>query len=190
MIESRLRSTRSLIAENAPWIRELKKQVFVDPSTGLMNRAFLDGEIPHQLSGTVAVLMIKPDRFKDVNDALGHVAGDEILRRVASLLLAEAGKREKGWAIRLRSNEMCLIVPRATNEEAESSARAILEGLASITPEDDTKLPFALSASVAIGLWPEDEVNWQRFLERTNEAMQGAWKAGGNRVVRPGKEGR
>ncbi len=190
MIESRLRSTRSLIAENAPWIRELKKQVFVDPSTGLMNRSFLEGEIPHLLSGTVAVLMVKPDRFKDVNDALGHVAGDEILRRVASLLLAEVGKLGKGWAIRLRSNEMCLIVPLTKGDEADTSARSILEGFSSIIPEGDTRLPFALSASVSTGFWPEDEMNWQRFLERTNEALQDAWKAGGNRIVRSGKDGR
>jgi diguanylate cyclase (GGDEF)-like protein len=190
MIESRLRSTRSLIAENAPWIRELKKQVFVDPATSLLNRAFLEGEIPHQLSGTVAALMIKPDRFKDVNDAIGHVAGDEILRRVASLLLAEAEKHGKGWAVRLRSNEMCLIIPQSTRAEAVSSARTIIEGIASITPEGDVTLPFTLSASVAIGLWPEDEQHWQRFLERTNEAMQDAWKTGGDRVVSPGREAR
>lgn len=190
MIESRLRSTRSLIAENAPWIRELKKQVFVDPSTGLMNRAFLDGEIPHQLSGTVAALMVKPDRFKEVNDALGHVAGDEILRRVAGLLIAETERSGKGWAARLRSNEMCLILPRAAKDEADSSARAIIEGIASISPEGDVKLPFTLSASVAVGFWPEDEPDWRRFLERTNEAMQGAWKAGGDRVVGSGKEAR
>lgn len=183
MIESRLHSTRRLIAENAPWIRELRKQVFIDPSTGLWNRSFMDGELPHSLSGTVAAIMVKPDNFKELNDTLGHVIGDEILKGIAALLISYAAKLTKGWAIRLRSNEMCLILPNSSEKEALKAARAFQAGLSGVRPENGPEIPFIMTASVAIGFWPDDDDNWQRLADRTNEIMQQIWKKGGNRIT-------
>jgi GGDEF domain-containing protein len=40
-----------------------------------------------------------------------------------------------------------------------------------------------MTASIAIGFWPDDDDNWQRLADRTNEAMQHIWKKGGNRVT-------
>lgn len=182
MIESRLRSTRKLIAENAPWIRELRKQIFIDPATGLWNRSFLDSELPHLLSGTVAVLMFKPDNFKELNDTLGHVAGDEILRRMAELVIAEA-TRGRGWAIRLRSNEMCLIMPVTGDTDAIDAARKIQLSLADAVPFEKFHVRFLLTASAALGIWPDDDKNLQRVTELTNDAMLQVWKNGGNRLA-------
>lgn len=182
MIESRLRSTRQLIAENAPWIRELRKQVFIDPATGLWNRSFMDSELPHLLSGSVAVIMFKPDNFKELNDTLGHVAGDDILRRMAELVIAEAN-RVRGWAIRLRSNEMCLVIPVTGDTDAIGAARKIQLSLPSAVPFEEYRVPFLLTASAALGMWPDDDENWQRLTERTNDAMMQVWKNGGNRLA-------
>ena len=46
MISGRLRATHRLIAENAPWVRELNRQIYTDPATGMWSRAFLDEEVP------------------------------------------------------------------------------------------------------------------------------------------------
>lgn len=180
MIETRIRSTRTLIGENAPWIRALRKQIYTDPPTGLWNKYFMDTELPQQLSGTVTVIMVKPDKFKEINDMLGHVAGDEILRKIAALLIARARAR-KGWAIRLRSNEMCLIVPESDTTVGRSLAREIHAAFPGMLQNDEAE--FTLTASVGLGWWPDDHENWKYVAEKTNEIMQNAWKENGNKIV-------
>ncbi|MBM3459192.1 MAG: diguanylate cyclase, partial [Armatimonadetes bacterium] len=68
---------------------QLKRQAFQDPLTGLANRALLINRLEHSLAelgrgpGSIAVIFVDLDRFKNVNDALGHPAGDELLQVVA-----------------------------------------------------------------------------------------------------------
>jgi diguanylate cyclase len=118
MIEKRIASTKALIAGNEPWIRELKSQIYSDPPTGLWNLHYMETELPAQLSGTTAVIMVKPDKFKEVNDALGHEAGDAVLSSIAGFLMGMAARGRLGWAVRLRSNEMCLVAPVSGNRAA------------------------------------------------------------------------
>jgi diguanylate cyclase (GGDEF)-like protein len=181
MIESRIRSTERLAEENEPWIRELRKQSFTDPATGLWNRTFLDSELPRQLSGTVTVLMVKPDNFKEINDILGHVQGDEILKDIAALLIEMTDRG--GWAIRLRSNEMCLVMPGTDANGGWKVAREIQSALPGIVPRAETLIPFILTASMALGVWPSDDENWQAVMDRTNQVMQDVWRSGGNKIA-------
>lgn len=181
MIEARIRSTERLAEENAPWIRELRKQSFTDPATGLWNRHFLDSELPPQLSGTVAVLMVKPDNFKEINDALGHARGDEILRDIAELLIGKTSGG--GWAIRLRSNEMCTVIPGIDANEGMKLAREIQAAFPGIASRGETSITLSLTASIALGIWPSDGKNWQMVMDRTNQAMQDVWKSGGNKIA-------
>ena len=187
MLAARIRSTNRLISENTPWILELQKQMYTDPPTGLWNKDFMDTEIPRKLSGTVAVIMIKPDRFKEINDTLGHTAGDEILSNLAALLMEKASRAPTGWAVRLRSNEMALIIPgcdrSAAYALAESTYNAmplLVPGLES-SPQESGCIPF--TASIALGFWPDDNKNWHTVTEQTNQTMHNVWQAGGNRIV-------
>jgi diguanylate cyclase len=183
MIETRITSTKALIGENTPWIRELRKQIFTDPPTGLWNKTFMDSELFQQLSGTVAVLMIKPDRFKEINDAFGHAVGDEILKKLAMLLMAISTRDQKGWAIRLRSNEMCLVVPESSRTSGMTLAKEIQTALSGIRPTNGDEKSFALTASIGLGFWPGDNENWNFVADQTNEVMQTTWKNGGNRIT-------
>jgi diguanylate cyclase (GGDEF)-like protein len=186
MVETRIRSTETLISENTPWIRALHKQIYTDPPTGLWNRHFMDSELPQLLSGTVSVLMVKPDKFKEINDALGHAAGDEILQKIASLLISLANER-KGWAVRLRSNEMGLILPESDSAEGRAIAGKILADFPGMIPPDAFSKAgtesFILTASVGLGCWPDDHEKWKQVAEKTNEIMQNVWKDGGNRIA-------
>lgn len=173
MIASRLKTTQALIEENKPWIRELRKQIFTDPPTGLWNKTFMDSELPSLIQGSVTLIMTKPDRFKELNDELGHAKGDEILADIASLLLALAS-RLKGWAIRLRSNEMCLIIPYGDALKAEKLARKIASSFPSIHEK--------LTASMALGYWPDSNLSLQKKSDRINERLQDVWKSGGGRI--------
>lgn len=193
-IDERIRTTRTLIAENAPWVRELRKLIFVDQATGLWNKSFADGELPQQLGDAAVVLMVKPDNFKELNDTLGHTGGDAILQEVANLLTTLASRERTAWAVRLRSNEMGLVIsdPRGPSaaslaDEIQRSFPAILKNAA---PDIADRagiggLP-AFTASIAIGRWPDDGKGWKSVFERTNALLQDVWKAGGARTAHLG----
>ena len=78
------------ISERKHYEEELTRQAFEDPTTGLANRALFTNRLAHALtqrdSGEVALLVLDLDRFKVVNDSLGHDAGDDLLRQVADRL--------------------------------------------------------------------------------------------------------
>jgi len=187
MIETRIASTKALIAGNEPWIRELKSQIYADPATGLWNLHYLETELPAQLAGTTAVIMVKPDKFKEVNDALGHEAGDGVLASIAGFLMGMAARGRLGWAVRLRSNEMCLIAPVSGIPAARKLAEEIAREFPQFLPAREETQGIEMTASVALGVWPEDTPNWKTLVARTNDAMQKAWRAGGDRVVKVGE---
>lgn len=94
----------------------LQEQASRDPLTGLFNRRHLDNLLAQELAecrqtGTeLTLVMIDIDRFKAVNDNFGHLAGDEILRALADLLLRNA--REGDLACRFGGEEFLLMMPR------------------------------------------------------------------------------
>ncbi len=183
MIASRLSSTNQLISENTPWIRELRKQIYTDPPTGLWNKAYMDSELPQLLPGSAAVLMVKPDKFKELNDSLGHAEGDVILGKIAALLIKVTKKNKCGWAVRLRSNEMCLIMPNMDLKTARALTKEIHSSFPGMVPKQKGGESLLLTASIAVGFWPEDNPNWLQAADETNKVMQDVWKSGGNRTV-------
>ena len=184
MISSRLRSTHRLISENAPWVRELRRQIYTDPGTGLWSRAFLDEELPRLIEAPTAVVLLKPDRFKELNDAHGHAAGDEAMELVAGLLVAQTERLGRGWALRLRSNETALIIPKSSYEEATAVARRLAVGIGGIEPPAAAGLGFSFTASLAIALWPDDCAEWKRLVDDAYGVLTKAWRDGGSRIYR------
>lgn len=184
MISSRLRSTQKLISENSPWLRELRRQIYTDSSTGLWSRAFLDEEIPKNLKEPTSVIMMKPDRFKELNDARGHSAGDEAMSLVAGILVGETERLGLGWALRLRSNETALILPGFGAEEATSCARRLSSLVAAMDVPAARGSGFSFTASLSFAVWPVDGADWKRLVEDCYGLLTRAWKDGGDRLYR------
>lgn len=186
MIASRLRSTQKLISENAPWVQELRRRSFEDPGTGLWNRAFLEEEIPREIHAPMAMIFIKPDRFKTLVDTRGHAAGDEAMVRIASVLKSAVRRFGRGWALRLKSNETALILPRCDASEAAAVVRSTAKALASLAPvpATDELPPFVFSVTVVYALWPADGGGWKELLADAYAALIEAWSVGGDRLLR------
>ena len=95
---------------------EVRSRALHDPLTGLANRAFLDAHIPQALAAAerededVALLLMDLDRFKVVNDTLGHGAGDELLRVVAQRL--REGVRGGDVVARFGGDEFVVVCDR------------------------------------------------------------------------------
>ncbi|NVD97874.1 EAL domain-containing protein [Massilia sp. BJB1822] len=162
---------------------QLSRHANYDSLTGLANRFTLEARLPAWAAETqaggrkLAALCIDLDRFRDVNDRLGHAQGDRMLAEVARRLEAAAGAQ--GMAARLGADEFLVLLPQLESAAAaESAAGAMLAALS--LPLEDGPDGLAPSASIGISLYPDDSVEVAAALRHANLAMHDAKAAGGN----------
>jgi diguanylate cyclase (GGDEF)-like protein len=162
---------------------KLKRQASHDALTGLPNRTLLHDRLEHALAhatreGTeVAVLFLDLDGFKDVNDSLGHDAGDELLRCIAGRLLECV--RGSDTVARLGGDEFVLVLEGVPDlSEVQQIAERVLAALQQPIPlaERHTQV----SGSIGIALTPRDGVEAGSLLKHADAAMYRAKHAGRN----------
>jgi diguanylate cyclase (GGDEF)-like protein len=186
MTSARIKSTQKIIVENMVWLQKLQRRAYEDPGTGLWRQSFLTDEIHHILEVPVALIMLKPDRFKTLVDSRGHPAGDEAMIRIAAVLKYGVRRIGRGWALRFKSNEVGLVINRCSAVLAEKIAQELADGVAALAPVPaEGDLPaFPFTASLCWGLFPEDGPNWDDLFEGTYAQLLDTWRAGGNRIAR------
>jgi diguanylate cyclase (GGDEF)-like protein len=153
VVAGRTRKANALVKENSPLVRELKRQVYGDKLTGLLNKAWLEEGLPGLLTGALALLMLKPDNFKDINDRFGHEVGDAVL----VLMAGEFGHALDGVApaVRYLGNELCAVFAGLGREEALEAAGALKARLEALDLSALTKEPgLRLSISMGLALFP------------------------------------
>jgi diguanylate cyclase (GGDEF)-like protein len=167
------------IAEREAHRRALEHRARHDVLTELPNR-FLLGErldaalrVAAEARGTVAVLILDLDRFKEINDALGHPVGDLVLREAAARLRGAIGSL--GTIARLGGDEFAVILPAAAPETAQRVGRGLLEALVPAFPVRG--LDLRLEASVGIALYPGHASTASELLQRADIAMYTAKRA-------------
>ncbi len=126
----------------------------------------------------VAVLFIDLDRFKDINDSLGHHVGDGLLRSVAARLVRSV--RQDDTVSRLGGDEFTVILNGATN--AIDVARTIEERMIPLVgePHDVNGVAIQVSCSVGIAMYPEDGHDIDTLMQNADLAMYQAKAAGRN----------
>lgn len=119
--------------------RQLEKLAYFDPLTGLANRALFKRELNDEVErlkrsgGGSVLLLLDLDRFKEVNDSLGHAAGDELLKRVAQLLRRLVP--QDAFIARLGGDEFAIILHKHCNPEAVSDiAQGIVDAIEKPVP--------------------------------------------------------
>jgi diguanylate cyclase len=187
VIAGRIRNTNALIKENSPLVQELKKQVYGDKLTGLLNKTFLEENLGSYLNdpaSPVALLMVKPDNFKWINDNCGHEAGDKTLQKVAAAL--QETVEEEDVVIRYMGNELCIIHPGAGREEAVSFAGTIKSTLTELDVQEITETGnFHLSVSIGISLYPDHTEKSVELIEKAHALPLLGRARGGNTILFP-----
>src|SRR6266545_2739807 len=169
------------ITERALYQERLTQQAFHDPLTGLANRARFFERLEHALrqrGHMVALLFIDLDRFKVINDSLGHDAGDRLLRDVAKRLTACL--REGDTLARLGGDEFTVLLPEVTGEEAAVEVAERLHAQLK-PPFDVAGHAVVISASIGIATGVARHDLPETLLRDADVAMYEAKAAGSGR---------
>jgi diguanylate cyclase len=184
VIAGRTRKANALVKENSPWVRELKRQVYGDKLTGLLNRAYLEENLPRALAGPLALVMMKPDNFKEINDRFGHEAGDAALVLMAGELDRAVG--EEGSAVRYMGNELAAVYPGKDRAAALAAARGLQARLSAL---DLSGLAAGgvprLSVSLGIALFPEHGADAEALIKASAGLPLVARSRGGSLILFP-----
>ena len=138
-----------------------------DPLTGLANRALMRETIAAELPGGCALLFVDLDRFKLVNDTLGHLAGDRLLREVAARLRGVCGATASIG--RLGGDEFAVVLASPSVRRAERLAVAIVAALS--RPYEIVGQPVSIGASVGYALGPGDGATVDALLHSADLAL-------------------
>lgn len=154
-----------------------------DALTGLPNRRLLIDRLgqalalAHRENHQVAVLFMDLDRFKTINDSLGHMKGDALLQNVARRLSETL--REGDTVSRLGGDEFVIVLPSLDQPKAaEKVALKLVDALA--PPIDLGGQELRVSASIGISLFPEDGRDTETLLRNADSAMYHAKDMGRN----------
>ena len=179
-LESNARRYNELL-ENAN--AQLRHAATHDALTGLPNRLLLADRLSQAIARAsrhnvrFAVLVVDLDRFKAINDSLGHIAGDELLQEVARRLSGLL--RREDTLARLGGDEFVLLINDITGaQDAEVVARKVLSQVA--MPTRLSGLEVHVSPSVGICVCPDDGSDAESLLQHADAAMYHAKKKGRN----------
>jgi diguanylate cyclase (GGDEF)-like protein len=164
---------------------ELERLANFDPLTGLYNRQAILGKL-HELINHAkrykedfSLSMLDIDHFKKVNDRYGHLTGDEVLEKIASLIYRNI--RDTDIAGRYGGEEFIIILPQADSSAAMVVAERIRNIIENAEMKDSAGNVFAITVSLGISIWEHGEDAYS-LISRADEALYNAKENGRNRV--------
>lgn len=166
---------------------KLRLQSVRDALTGLFNRGYLEETLEREVlraqrAGTcLSVIMVDLDHFKRLNDTYGHHAGDLVLKTVARYLQDHV--RGADIACRYGGEELALILPGATIEQATERAERLREGMLELALRVEGQSLPQISASFGVAAFPAHGATWKAVLQAADAALYRAKREGRNRVV-------
>lgn len=174
---SELADRAAVAISDAQWEKKLFRQAHYDALTELPNRYLFKDRLEQAIerakrnSLNVAVLFIDLDRFKSVNDSLGHVVGDKLLAEVSTVLLQCV--RTYDSVARFGGDEYTIVLsdvqPDIVEAKAEQLADRILEMMSEPVIIDERE--FYVTPSIGISIYPRDASNFDDLLKNADTAM-------------------
>ncbi len=154
----------------------LESLAFTDPLTKLPNRTLFHDHLLQAIDSAkrdykpFALFIMDLDRFKDINDTLGHQVGDVVLQQVAARLRSKL--RETDIVARMGGDEFAIMLPTATAKHADMAARMLLQALRAPIQVENQVLD--IGASIGIALYPDHGVDANILIQRADVAMYAA----------------
>jgi diguanylate cyclase (GGDEF)-like protein/PAS domain S-box-containing protein len=178
------------ISQRKQYEERIKDQAYYDPLTGLPNRLLLIDRVNMAIlqakrnQTTLAILFLDIDRFKIINDTLGHKVGDLILKEVGNRL--KNGIREVDTVSRHGGDEFIILLPGMTIKGADEVANRLLSLISSPFYIDGYEC--FITGSIGISLFPENGDNMTTLIQSADLAMYRAKELGKNMVLFFSKE--
>ena len=162
--------------------RTLASLALTDPLTGLANRRLLVDRLSMGMvqarreRANMALLYLDLDGFKDINNTIGHAAGDELLKIVAGRL--QTTVREQDTVARLGGDEFVIVLGQAGADEAARVAGKVIESVSQ--PYVIEGQPARVTVSVGIGLYPDHGDEAETLMKNADLALYEAKRSGKN----------
>ncbi|MFH1087610.1 MAG: diguanylate cyclase [Chloroflexota bacterium] len=176
-----LASQIAMPVHNSRLYAEAEERARIDELTGLLNRRSLNELTAKEIKrhsrygGVFSIIILDLDSFKAFNDALGHLAGDRLLRQVGSIM--KASIRGADHAFRYGGDEFAILLPNTAIAPAYLVAERIRTQLAlEVTIED-----IPATASLGLASWPADGKEASEVIAAADGALYEAKRSGGNR---------
>jgi len=171
------------VTERRLYQSRIEQQANYDALTGLANRSLLQDRLSQAIltaatfNTRLAVAFIDLDRFKYINDSLGHHVGDVLLRTMAERFRACVAERDT--VARLGGDEFVLLL---NSQESADQVRLVLERMLAQVSEPWTTEhgEFQVTCSIGVALYPEDGTDAQTLLKHADSAMYRAKDSGRN----------
>lgn len=169
-------SLEEKVAERTAQLEELAQQ---DPLTGLNNQRFLRQVATQQLASVkrrqafLSLLYIDIDQFKQINDKMGHLHGDEVLKELGSSIKQHV--READMACRYGGDEFCVILPDINVDDAVAVAERIIKSFSKTYPE------YSLSMGASC-TGPEQYMSLDELIYQSDKKMYQAKKKKGSHI--------
>ncbi len=164
---------------------ELIRLATTDPLTGLNNRRSFEELAEREFKrakrygNALSALMLDLDWFKQINDAHGHAAGDEVLKNVARILTAAL--RETDLAGRIGGEEFAALLPETSTADAVEVAQRLRATIESANV-GSAETPLKITASIGVSQRQDSDKELLTLLKRADAALYKAKDAGRNRV--------
>jgi diguanylate cyclase (GGDEF)-like protein len=173
---------RSMFYERA---EELKQLSITDPLTGIYNRRYLNIRMNEEITRysrykhPFSFMMLDLDKFKDYNDTFGHIAGDNLIKQLASVLANSL--RTMDIAARFGGDEFVAVFPQTPKVDAIQITHRLKDKIDKEFSQKHVEMPLTLS--IGLATCPDDASSIMELIDKTDQALYLAKKGGGNRVV-------
>lgn len=164
---------------------QLQEQVIRDPLTGLYNRRYLNDMLQHMIAyatrkrSPLSILMIDIDHFKNINDAYGHAAGDDVLISLSKILTANV--RTSDMIYRYGGEEFLILMQDTSLETARQRAEMIRASVEKSSFTVDKKM-VTMTVSIGVATFPADGRDLWEVIDAADNALYEAKANGRNRV--------
>ena len=184
-LPTRLLGVRIDITDHKNAEERIRRLAHFDALTGLPNRTLLNDRVGYAIGMAqrndepIAILVLGIDKFKNVNDTLGHRIGDELLMEVAKRIKSLI--REDDTIARIGGDEFILVSPGTDANRSAHIARELLQSLAE--PYRIAQLELVVTPSIGIAMYPSDGKDFDALLKCADTAMHRAKDDGRNNYL-------